>query len=149
MELKECLYRLTTGETIVAGCGGGGRRGGDEGRETNDACGRNEPGLGNEVFATHLAPRSAQCYSGFVSTTISQRELRNDNARIMRELEEGKTFYITRNSVPIGELTPLRRERLVNSAVAVATFQHSPKIDSDSFFEDIDQVVDQDIEPRG
>ena len=83
-----------------------------------------------------------------MGTTISQRELRNDNARIMRELEEGNTFYITRNSVPVGELTPLRRERLVSSAVAVAAFQNSPQIDSDSFFEDIDQVVDQDIEPR-
>ncbi|MCC2099464.1 MAG: type II toxin-antitoxin system prevent-host-death family antitoxin, partial [Hyphomicrobiales bacterium] len=40
---------------------------------------------------------------------ISQRELRNESGRIMRELEAGERFVITRNGNPIGELVPLRR----------------------------------------
>jgi prevent-host-death family protein len=42
----------------------------------------------------------------FVATTISQRELRNDNADIMRRVEQGETFVVTRNGTPVADLTP-------------------------------------------
>lgn len=35
---------------------------------------------------------------------ISQRELRNDNAEIMRRVEAGESFVITRNGKPIADL---------------------------------------------
>lgn len=38
---------------------------------------------------------------------ISQRELRNDNARVMREVEEGETFTVTRRGVPVARLGPI------------------------------------------
>lgn len=38
--------------------------------------------------------------------TISQRELRNDNAEIMREVEEGETFVVTRRGVPVARIVP-------------------------------------------
>lgn len=39
--------------------------------------------------------------------TISQRELRNDNAAIIRAVEEGESFTVTRRGVPIARLTPV------------------------------------------
>ncbi len=38
--------------------------------------------------------------------TISQRELRNDNAEIMRGVEEGETYVVTRHGVPIARIVP-------------------------------------------
>jgi prevent-host-death family protein len=46
-----------------------------------------------------------------MAQTISQRELRNDSGKIMRRLDQGESFVITRNGQPVGELTPLRRHR--------------------------------------
>jgi prevent-host-death family protein len=37
---------------------------------------------------------------------IPQRQLRNDNAEIMRRVEAGETFVITRNGKPIADLVP-------------------------------------------
>lgn len=39
--------------------------------------------------------------------TISQRELRNDNAQIMRGLEQGETYTVTRRGVPVARLGPI------------------------------------------
>jgi prevent-host-death family protein len=38
--------------------------------------------------------------------TIGQRQLRNDNAEIMRRVEAGESFVITRNGKPIADLVP-------------------------------------------
>lgn len=37
---------------------------------------------------------------------IGQRELRNENAEIMRRVEAGESFTITRNGRPIADLIP-------------------------------------------
>lgn len=39
--------------------------------------------------------------------TISQRELRNDNAEVMRAVEDGEAFTVTRRGVPVARLIPL------------------------------------------
>ncbi|MEO7126525.1 MAG: type II toxin-antitoxin system prevent-host-death family antitoxin [Nakamurella sp.] len=39
--------------------------------------------------------------------TISQRELRNDNAEILRGVESGESFTVTRRGVPIARLGPI------------------------------------------
>ena len=41
-----------------------------------------------------------------MSSTISQRELRNDSGSIMRRVEHGERFTVTRNGVPIADLLP-------------------------------------------
>ncbi len=41
---------------------------------------------------------------------ISQRELRNDNAEIMRGVEAGETYTVTRRGVPVALVTPYRPE---------------------------------------
>ena len=46
----------------------------------------------------------------------------------MRELDEGETFIVTRNGVPVGELTPLRRHRFVAAETAVAMFRSAPAV---------------------
>jgi len=38
--------------------------------------------------------------------TISQRELRNDSGAIMRRVEQGESFVVTRNGVPVADLLP-------------------------------------------
>ncbi len=43
---------------------------------------------------------------------ISQRELRNNSGEIMRQLDHGESFVVTRNGVPVGELSPLTFDTL-------------------------------------
>jgi antitoxin (DNA-binding transcriptional repressor) of toxin-antitoxin stability system len=80
---------------------------------------------------------------------ITQRELRNESGEIMRQLDDGETFVVTRNGVPVGELAPLRRHRFVSSDTVVALFRHAPAVDYARFRDDIDSVSSQDPIPRG
>ena len=78
---------------------------------------------------------------------ISQRELRNDSAAILRALDRGEEFVITRNGVPVGELKPIR-SRFVSRDAMLAAIAHEPPIDARRFREDVDRILIQDIEPR-
>lgn len=93
--------------------------------------------------------RSTACYGRVVSREISQRELRNSSGEIMRELDEGESFIVTRNGVPVGELTPLRRHRFVAAETAVALFRSAPALDYARFRADLDAAADQAATPRG
>jgi prevent-host-death family protein len=84
-----------------------------------------------------------------VAREISQRELRNESGEIMRALDRGETFVVTRNGVPVGELTPLRQRRFVAAEAAVALFAGAPAIDRAQFRADVDAVLDQQPRPRG
>ena len=42
-----------------------------------------------------------------VERRISQRELRNDSARILRAVRSGHSFVVTNNGEPVGRLVPL------------------------------------------
>jgi prevent-host-death family protein len=88
------------------------------------------------------------CYTRCMAQAISQRELRNDSGEIMRRVDHGETFIVTRNGVPVGELTPLRRHRFVTADAAVAMFRNAPTIDATKFRSDLDTVASQDIAPR-
>jgi prevent-host-death family protein len=92
---------------------------------------------------------STACYAPDMSREITQRELRNQSGDIMRELDEGETFIVTRNGVPVGELTPLRRHRFVAAETAVALFKSAPKVDYGQFRADLDAAASQEIKPRG
>jgi antitoxin (DNA-binding transcriptional repressor) of toxin-antitoxin stability system len=83
-----------------------------------------------------------------MSEQISQRELRNDSGRIMRALDDGKTFVVTRNGQPVGELRPLRRQRFVDAATVAEVFRLAPSVDWEVMREDLNRHVDHDIEPR-
>lgn len=80
---------------------------------------------------------------------ITQRELRNESGEIMRALDRGETFVVTRNGVPVGELTPLRQRRFVGAEAAAALFAAAPIVDGERFRADVDAVLDQQPAPRG
>jgi antitoxin (DNA-binding transcriptional repressor) of toxin-antitoxin stability system len=79
---------------------------------------------------------------------ITQRELRNDSGEIMRALDRGESFLVTRNGVLVGELRPIQRSQFVRAEVALAMFAGAPPIDRDRFRGDVDRVLDQDATPR-
>jgi len=83
-----------------------------------------------------------------MSQVVTQRELRNGSGEIMRRLDEGESFVVTRNGVPVGELTPLRRLRFVTAASITQLLQAAPAVDGEQFRRDLDAVADQSIEPR-
>lgn len=80
---------------------------------------------------------------------ITQRELRNESGRIMRALDKGRAFVVTRNGVPVGELIPFRQRVFVPSDAALAAFAGAPRIAGTRFRKDVDAVIDQDPTPRG
>lgn len=83
-----------------------------------------------------------------MSQVVTQRELRNGSGEIMRRLDDGESFVVTRNGVPVGELTPLRRLRFVTAESIAQLFQSAPPIDGEQFRRDLDAVADQSIEQR-
>lgn len=82
-----------------------------------------------------------------MTRTITQREFRNDSGEIMRALDRGEDFIVTRNGVPVGELRPARR-RFVSRGVLLESFQGSPSLDEQRLRDELDVIVDQDVEPR-
>jgi antitoxin (DNA-binding transcriptional repressor) of toxin-antitoxin stability system len=79
---------------------------------------------------------------------ITQRELRNGSGAIMRALDRGESFIVTRNGVPVGELMPIRQRQFVAADAAVAAFLGAPSLELGRFRADVDAVLDQDPRPR-
>ena len=84
-----------------------------------------------------------------MSREITQRELRNQSGEIMRALDDGQTFVVTRNGVPVGELTPLRRRRFVAAETALAVFGGAPPVDYSRLRADLDAAARPEASPRG
>ncbi|MEO6086167.1 MAG: type II toxin-antitoxin system prevent-host-death family antitoxin [Umezawaea sp.] len=67
-----------------------------------------------------------------MKTAIGQRELRNDNAEIMRRVEAGEGFVVTRNGRPVADLVPHTAETAVPRRTLgelQAEFRKLPPID--------------------
>jgi antitoxin (DNA-binding transcriptional repressor) of toxin-antitoxin stability system len=79
---------------------------------------------------------------------ITQRQLRNDSGEIMRGLDNGVSYVITRNGTPVGELTPLRRHRFVPAETALAVFCGAPPVSYDELRHDLDAIASQEPRPR-
>jgi antitoxin (DNA-binding transcriptional repressor) of toxin-antitoxin stability system len=80
--------------------------------------------------------------------TITQRELRNDSGEVMRSLDRGDSFIVTRNGIPVGTLAPFHTKQLVQKSVVLEAFRSAPAIDAIAFRADVDAFVDQALEPR-
>jgi prevent-host-death family protein len=80
------------------------------------------------------------------SRSITQRELRNESAAILREVEAGRTIVVTRNGTPVGELRPIRRHRFVPRAAISDAAAHASRIDADRFRADLDAVINPHID---
>lgn len=82
-----------------------------------------------------------------VTREISQRELRNDSGAILRAVEAGEDFVVTRNGTALAELRPLRRRRrFVSRAELVVAARVLAPIDAAAFRTDVDEVLDEDLE---
>jgi prevent-host-death family protein len=79
---------------------------------------------------------------------LTQRELRNESGEIMRALDRGDRFVVTRRGVPVGELTPVSRQQTVSASVLLDAMAHAPAIDADRLRADLDALADQDPTPR-
>ena len=82
-----------------------------------------------------------------MAKSIPERELRNENAKVMDAVAGGETFIVTRNGEPVAELRPIRTVRKTfikrqnlsrNAGVRV-------RIDPDQFRRDLDNAVDQSL----
>ncbi|MHB1784760.1 MAG: type II toxin-antitoxin system Phd/YefM family antitoxin [Acidimicrobiales bacterium] len=76
---------------------------------------------------------------------IPQRELRNNNARVIEAVVEGESFVVTRNGVPVAELRPIRpaRRTFVPKSELVALAAVGPHIDAERFRGDLNGIIDQ------
>ena len=91
------------------------------------------------------------CYTYAMATLVSQRQLRNDSGAIMRRVEQGECFTVTRNGVAIADLVPHsgsgpdRLRRFVPVAQIAAVIGELPRWDAARFtheLEELDYAVD-------
>lgn len=82
-----------------------------------------------------------------MTKTIAQRELRNENAKVMDAVAAGETFVVTRNGEPVAELRPLRagRRTVISREEVAVLASANVRIDRDQFRADLDDVIDQGI----
>ncbi len=76
---------------------------------------------------------------------IAQRELRNENAKVIEAVAAGESFVVTRNGEPVAELRPLRagRRAFISRDEVAALAAADVRIDRHQFRADLDQVIDQ------
>ena len=79
---------------------------------------------------------------------ITQRELRNDSAAVLREVQAGQTIIISRSGVPVAELRPIPPRRFVPRAVIAEAARRAPRVDAGRLRADLDAVVDQSVDGR-
>jgi antitoxin (DNA-binding transcriptional repressor) of toxin-antitoxin stability system len=82
-----------------------------------------------------------------MTRTIAQRELRNQNAKVMAAVAAGETFVVTRNGEPVAELRRLRpgRRQFVLRGEIIALAPAGVRIDRDRFRADLDRVIDESV----
>lgn len=86
--------------------------------------------------------RQALLYAA-MDKRITQRQLRNDSAAVLREVQAGQTVIITRNGEPVAELRPLSPRRFVPRSVIEDAARRATRVDADRLRADLDAVVDQ------
>ncbi|GFG70295.1 hypothetical protein MSEN_20150 [Mycolicibacter senuensis] len=89
--------------------------------------------------------RSTYRYAWEMARTIPQRELRNDNAKVMDAVVGGETFIVTRNGEPVAELRPIRvtRRTFIPRGDIAALADAAVRIDHRRFRADLDRAIDQ------
>ena len=95
--------------------------------------------------STTIATERYICYH-FWMRTINQRQLRNESAAILRDVQAGQHMIVTRNGTPVAELKPVSSHRFVPRAAIAAATRIAPRIDATRFRSDIDAFVDQHVD---
>jgi prevent-host-death family protein len=82
-----------------------------------------------------------------MARVIAQRELRNQNAKVIDAVAAGESFIVTRNGEPVAELRPIRAQRRVfiprDEVARLAAA--NVRIDRHKFRADFDRVIDQNL----
>lgn len=81
-----------------------------------------------------------------MNRVITQRELRNDSAAVLREVEAGRTLVVTRNGTPVAELRPIQPRRFVPRTRIAAAAGHASRVDAKRFRADLDVVIHQTLD---
>ncbi len=76
---------------------------------------------------------------------IAQRDLRNDNAKVVEAVAGGETFVVTRNGEPVAELRPIKaaRRSFIPRDEVAALASADVRIDHHQFRADLDGLIDQ------
>lgn len=88
-----------------------------------------------------IATKCYTCYAIQMSRRITQRELRNDSASVLRDVQAGETITVTRNGTPIAELRPVSARRFVPRAAIASGRARAPRVDFGRLRADLDAVV--------
>lgn len=80
---------------------------------------------------------------------ISQRQLRNESAAVLREVQGGERIVVTRNGTPVAEMGPILARRFVPRAKITAAARTAPRIDFARFRADLDAVADPYVDVAG
>lgn len=82
-----------------------------------------------------------------MARTIAQRELRNDNAKVIEAVTAGETFIVTRNGEPVAELRPIRpgRRTFVSRKEIEELAAAGVRINHRRLRDDLDAAFDQGI----
>jgi prevent-host-death family protein len=77
--------------------------------------------------------------------TIAQRDLRNENAKVIDAVTAGETFIVTRNGEPVAELRPMRagRRTFITRDEVAGLATAAVRIDDRRFRDDLDRLIDQ------
>ena len=70
---------------------------------------------------------------------ISQADLRDRSDEIVRALEKGHSYVLTRDGIPVGEMNPVNRY-LVDVKTVIAGMADAPPVDYKKFREDLDRI---------
>ncbi len=101
------------------------------------------------VLAGSALGRSTPSHNENMTIEVSQRQLGDISGEIMRGLDHGETYVVTRDGVLVDELTPLRRHRFVSAEVATAIFKNAPRVETRQLRENLDAGATQEMHPRG
>ena len=77
-----------------------------------------------------------------MNRVITQRELRNQFSTVLREVEAGRTFILTRNAMPVAELRPIQPRRFVPRAIIADAGGRAPCVNARQFRADLYSVID-------
>jgi prevent-host-death family protein len=103
----------------------------------------------HHMDASLAPPFATLCYERYtaaVSRIITQRELRNDSAAVLRAVEHGQTLVISRNGTPVAELRPLGPRQFVPRDRIADAARVAPPIDARRFRADVDAIIDQRVD---
>jgi prevent-host-death family protein len=77
-----------------------------------------------------------------MARTVTQRQLRNDSAAVLRDVQAGETITVMRNGTPIAELRPIPPRRFVPRSTIAQAARRAPRVSYDRLRADLDAVAD-------